>query len=294
MNDTINHHHTPVLLEPVLELLKPQAGESYLDLTAGYGGHARAVIALTQAPNMAVLVDRDDTAQKVLEAEFGKTAKIMHQDFNSAASELHQADQKFDLILMDLGISSPQIDEAGRGFSFRHEAPLDMRMDRRQKLTAAVLVNTESVEELTRIIKDYGEEPKARQIAEAIVKERPIATTTELANIVSECVRTRSKIHPATRTFQAIRIAVNDELSQLSNTLELLPDLLEAGGRVAIISFHSLEDRTVKRWLNEQRELGYEAQLKVLTKKPIDGQTESVNNPRARSAKLRGAVKINT
>ncbi len=295
MSNTTNHHHTPVLLEPTLELLDPQAGESYLDLTAGYGGHARAVIARTQAPDQAVLIDRDDTAIKVLTDEFSaKGAEIHHQDFASAVSKFHSEGRTFDLVLMDLGVSSPQIDNGERGFSFNKQAPLDMRMDRQQILTAANIVNEASLEELAQIIKDYGEEPRAKRIAEAIVKARPIATTTDLATVVSECVRTRGKIHPATRTFQALRIAVNDELKQLSKTLDLLPALLKTDGRVAIISFHSLEDRLVKRWLKNHQANGYEAELDVITKKPVDGQTESVNNPRARSAKLRGAVKINT
>ncbi len=170
-----------------------------------------------------------------------------------------------------------------------------MRMDSRQETTAATLVNTATEEEITRLLMEYGEEPhgQARRIAEAIVSARPITTTQQLAECVAAAYRGRKKkIHPATRTFQAIRIAVNEELAQIERTLPVLPSLLAPGGRVAIISFHSLEDRLVKRFFKAQAQAGYEAELQPLTKKPLSGATEDVHNPRARSAKLRAAVKI--
>ncbi|HKX24074.1 MAG TPA: 16S rRNA (cytosine(1402)-N(4))-methyltransferase RsmH, partial [Candidatus Saccharimonadales bacterium] len=168
----------------------------------------------------------------------------------------------------------------------------DMRMDRSQPKTAADLINDASEEYLASIIRDYGEEPKARAVAREIMQARPFNTTEELAEVVKKAYRGHwTRVHPATRTFQAIRIALNDELGQIERTLPILPKLLRPGGRVGIISFHSLEDRLVKRFFKEQAESGYEAELHLLTKHPISGATEDVHNPRARSAKLRAAVK---
>ncbi|GHU08831.1 ribosomal RNA small subunit methyltransferase H [Alphaproteobacteria bacterium] len=287
--------HIPVLLDDVLATLAPRAGESYLDLTAGYGGHAGAIIAKTQAPERAVLVDRDDNAISGLRNQCGFTnSSLMHLDFLAAAEKFVDAGKHFDMILLDLGVSSPQLDRAERGFSFSNDAQLDMRMDTGQTRTAAEIVNYSSEKDLTDIIVRYGEESvkRARKIAHAIRLNRPINTTGELARIIKKVSPPGGKIHPATRTFQAIRIAVNDELGQLERTLPLLPGLLNPGGRLAIISFHSLEDRIVKNFLNEHAQAGYEADLCLATKKPIvAGATELVYNPRARSAKLRGAVK---
>lgn len=286
--------HVPVLLEATLELLDPKPGESYLDLTAGYGGHARAFLDRTGNEPSATLVDRDDFAISQL-AEFSeKGATLLHTDFVSAAKQLIEEGRRFNIVLIDLGVSSPQLDQSERGFSFRGSGPLDMRMDRRQGLTAEQLVNTSSADELARIIREYGEElpGTSKRIAKAIVEARPFETTAELAELIKQTIRgRRSKIHPATRIFQALRIAVNDELGQVAKVLPLLPQLLTEGGRVGVISFHSLEDRLVKRYFAEQTASGFEAELDVLTKKPIDGATSDVHNPRARSAKLRAAVK---
>lgn len=287
--------HIPVMLDSVLKYLAPQAGNSYLDLTAGYGGHASRILELTDAPEQAVLVDRDATATRELRARFSDRVTILHQDYLSATERLLQEGRRFDLILADLGVSSPHMDQASRGFSIAQDGPLDMRMDQDQELTAAVIVNGYSEERLATILTDYGEEPKARSIAHAIVAARPIRTTTELASIVARQWRGHSKIHPATRTFQAIRIAVNDELAQLETSLPKWINLLNAGGRICIISFQSLEDRLTKKLFQEHAGDNYDSDLRLLTKRPITpSHTEVVHNPRARSAKLRAAVKIKT
>ena len=287
--------HVPVLLDDVVRLLNPKDGESYLDLTAGYGGHAGAIVERTHNYRGMTLVDRDEFAQANLAAFVGKGAELIHADFVSAARQLIAIGKRFDMILIDLGVSSPQLDRAERGFSFSHSGPLDMRMDRRQALTAEQVVNTYSQGELERIIRDYGKERPniARRYAAAIIKARPLATTEDLASAILRAhVGRRQRTHPATRTFQAIRIFVNDELEQVRAIMPLLPELLSQGGRVGVISFHSLEDRIVKRYFAEQAENGYEAELRIITKHPVDGATKDVHNPRSRSAKLRVAVKI--
>jgi 16S rRNA (cytosine1402-N4)-methyltransferase len=196
------------------------------------------------------------------------------------------------MVLADLGVSSPHLNNGSRGFSFMTEAELDMRMDQRQKLSAANVINDYSEAELADILWRFGDEPKSRQIARLIVRNRPFHSTTELAEVVKKAWPGHSKVHPATRTFQAIRIVVNDELNLLQQALPLWISLLKPGGRLAVISFHSLEDRVVKRTLAEYAE-GYEAKIKLLTKKPVTASAqELVINPRARSAKLRVAVKI--
>lgn len=286
--------HHPVLLEAVLDVLKPQKGESYLDLTAGYGGHAGRVIAAIGNARLATLVDRDKNAIATLQTFAEAGARIIWQDYAGAAAALQKAGERFDMILLDLGVSSPQLDTAERGFSFMSEGPLDMRMDQSSGRTAAELVNTIPLDELIWILREYGEEPKAMRVAKAIVAARPLQTTAQLSHIVAGVYGGRGKTHPATRTFQALRIAVNDELGQLRQTLQMALDLLKPQGRIAVISFHSLEDRIVKRFFNEESRAGYEATLQLITKQPISGATHDVSNPRARSAKLRAAVKINT
>jgi 16S rRNA (cytosine1402-N4)-methyltransferase len=286
--------HVPVLLEVTLESLQPQIGESYLDLTAGYGGHANAFLEKTKNYGHSVLVDRDDYAIERLKSFSEKGVRLMHTDFVSAAKQLTQESKRFNIVLVDLGVSSPQLDEAQRGFSFTNSGPLDMRMDRRLGVSAETLVNNASAGELTRIITEYGEEPLglARSIVTAIIDARPLSTTEELASLIKQTHRGKwKKTHPATRTFQALRIAVNDELRLIEDLLPFLPDLLEPGGRVGIISFHSLEDRLVKRYFKEQFDAGLEAQLQPLTKKPMSGDIYDVHNPRARSSKFRAAVK---
>ncbi len=283
--------HEPVLLANTLEILAPKQGETYLDLTAGYGGHAKAVIDRVGAASLATLVDRDDMAIASLQPLAQMGARILHTDFYSAAKQLQEEGQQFDMILADLGVSSPQFDIAERGFSIRESGPLDMRMDRREATDAATLINELSVDDLAQIIKRYGEEPQAKRIAQAIADARPITTTEQLKAVINTTIFKHKALDATVRTFQALRIAVNRELELIEQTLQIIPDLLKPGGRVAIISFHSLEDRLVKRFFQEEANAGYEARLKVITKTPIAGNIHDVYNPRARSAKLRAAVK---
>jgi len=290
--------HIPVLLQPTLQYLAPRAGDSYLDLTAGYGGHAREVLAISQATDKAVLVDRDQNAIQVLQAEFAtQGCSIVHKDFLSASRELQTQGRQFDLILADLGVSSPHLNQADRGFAISLDGPLDMRMDQSSDLTAATIVNSYTADQLTDILRRYGEEPKSRQIARLIVDNRPkdrgYTTTTQLAQVVSRAWPGHSKVHPATRTFQALRIAVNDELRLVEASLPIWIDLLAPGGRLAVISFHSLEDRLVKQAFADVGGGGYDAQVRLLTKRPVVAeQNELDSNPRARSAKLRAVVKL--
>lgn len=288
--------HTPVMVQEVLACLRPEEGNSYLDLTAGYGGHAAAVIEKTKRPKKATLVDRDVDAVAYLKAGLSQTGcSVINNDFLSASRQLADQEEQFDMILADLGISSPHLEKEGRGFSFKRAEPLDMRMDKSQSLSAVQVVNEWPEAEVAKVLSLYGQEPKAKQIAKKIVINRPVRTTAELAEIAGSRWHGWSRIHPATRTFQAIRIAVNDELGQLEKSLPLWLQLLAPGGRLAIISFHSLEDKLVKRFLAEESQNRYDAQLQLLTKRPIlPSADEIVFNPRARSAKLRAAVKIKT
>lgn len=286
--------HVPVLLEDVLAQLQPQSGENYLDLTAGYGGHARAILNLTKNFSDSLLVDRDEFALGQLSDLSKKGVTLFHSDFLAAAKQLVRDGKKFSLILLDLGVSSPQLDFPERGFSFTNSGPLDMRMDQRSSTTARELVNTLRRDKIIRILMEYGEEPRgaACRYADAIITARPLETTEELAEVIKNAhVGKWKKTHPATRTFQAFRIATNDELHQVREAMPFIPTLLKKGGRVGVISFHSLEDRIVKRYFSDQKNAGFESELDILTKKPIAGETHDAHNPRARSAKLRVAVK---
>ena len=291
----MNEIHIPVLLSDVITLLSPKEGETYLDLTAGYGGHADKILEVTRNYNGAVLNDRDQNAIDFLEAKYQEEKpKLMHDDFYSTALQLVESEKKFDMILADFGVSSPQLDNAERGFSFAKEARLDMRMNGEQDLDAWIIVNKWSEGKLADIFERYAEESagRAKLLAREICMHRPINTTTELADLIRS-KSPYSHTHPATKIFQAIRIVVNDELGIIEKTLPLLPKLLNPGGRVAIISFHSLEDRLVKEFFKDESSKGFESTLKIITKKPIIAeQNEIVNNPRARSAKLRVAEKI--
>lgn len=295
-NQNKNKQHVPVLLDEVLRYLDPKAGESYLDLTAGYGGHAEAILERTGSLTTAALVDRDKQAVEALRDKFaGSAVNVLRQDFRTASQELVDQGRQFDLILADLGVSSPHLNEGQRGFAISLDGPLDMRMDQSQPLTAAEIVNSYSETALADLLRSYGEEPKSKRIAQLIVAGRPFSTTGQLAAVAAKAWPGHSRVHPATRTFQALRIAVNDELGLLEQSLPLWLQLLAPGGRIAIISFHSLEDRLVKQALQDAAGERYDAEMRLLTKRPVTaGPKERVSNPRARSAKLRAAVKIKT
>ena len=284
----MEEHHKPVLLSEVLQVLDPKPGESYLDLTAGYAGHANAILDVTQNYKNATLVDRDDYAVKILTEKYeSESVEILHTDFYSAALQILQCGKTYDLILADFGVSSPQLDQPDRGFSFSSDGPLDMRMDRSQGRNAADIVNGYSERELAELFERYGElsPGAARKVASLIVstrKRKRLENTRELAELIAREKRAQ--------VFQAIRIEVNQELSLIEKTLPLLPKLLNPGGRVAIITFHSLEDRLVKDYFAKVSHLGEESELRLINKKPIVAESlELVNNPRSRSAKLRAA-----
>lgn len=281
--------HTPVLLSEVLAGLDPKLSESYLDLTAGYGGHAKEILDVTQNYKDSVLIDRDEFAVEYLRQKFPDALEIKHTDFYSAVLQLFECGKTFDLILADFGVSSPQLDMEERGFSFKNDGPLDMRMDKRQSLTADDIINHYSERELAEIFVKYGEETpgRAKMLAREIVHSRPIKSTKVLADLIKSKSK-YSKTHPATKIFQAIRIVVNDELGEIEKTLPLLPKLLKKDGRLGIITFHSLEDRLVKDFYRDASSLGEESELEIINKKPIVAENpELVINPRARSAKLR-------
>lgn len=296
--------HQPVLLDETLAVLDPQPGDAYLDGTAGYGGHAAAVIDRLGPDARVVLVDRDHEAITALVEQFGDRVEVIHENYVDAARDLLEDGSLFDLILLDLGVSSPQFDAHERGFSFNSLESLDMRMDQSQSLTATNVVNGYSEKQLADIIYRFGEEPRSRSIARAICQHRPVQTPAELAAIIRRVVPKTGNTDAATRTFQAIRIEVNAELASLSEALPDLVALLTPGGRLAVISFHSLEDRIVKQFFDtESRDCicppkqpictcGHSASIAKLTPKAISGHID-VSNPRARSAKLRAAVKLN-
>ncbi|HMS23709.1 MAG TPA: 16S rRNA (cytosine(1402)-N(4))-methyltransferase RsmH [Candidatus Saccharibacteria bacterium] len=288
--------HTPVLLNEVLSYLNPSQGESFLDLTAGYGGHSGEVLKRTLSYEDTILVDRDQTAINYLNDKFSqKNAVIIKDDYLSASTRLYRDQKKFDMILADLGVSSEHFDNKERGFSFMEDAPLDMRMDQSADFTASDIVNNYKEAEIVKILKEYGDEKYAKRIANKIVKNRPINSTIELVKLIESAVPRAGyrKINPATKTFQALRIAVNDEIESLKKSLPIWVELLKPDGRLVVISFHSIEDRIVKRFLNIEGKSGFESRVKILTKKPVSASSqELVSNPRARSAKLRAAVKI--
>ena len=289
--------HNPVLLSETVAVLNPKVGESYLDLTAGYAGHASQILAITRNYKNSVLVDRDENSINFLKAKYqnGEAPEIIHDDFYSAAFSLITCGKKFDMILADFGVSSPQLDNKERGFSYIEDGPLDMRMDPSKGKTAADIVNHGGLSELIDIFTKYGELSPglSRKVALSIIKSRPLNTTMALAETVKTVLPRRGRIHPEARVFQAIRIAVNDELSIIEKTLPLLPDLLNPGGRVAIITFHSLEDRLVKNYFKDATSYGEESQLEIITKNPVVPESLELGiNPRARSAKLRAARRV--
>jgi 16S rRNA (cytosine1402-N4)-methyltransferase len=280
-----------VLPAEVIQLLEPRPGETWVDCTAGGGGHTR-LIAERVAPDGRVLaLDQDEAMLARARARLdGLPANLIHANFDQLPEVLANLGVgRVDGVLADLGFASDQVEDAGRGFSFRDDGPLDMRLDTSAGQTAADLVNTLSEKALADVFYEYGEERKSRWVAKRIVerrRERPFETTAELAELVRRCVPRSGSIDPATRVFQALRIAVNDELGALDRLLAALPKLLRPGGRAGIISFHSLEDRRVKHAFRD-RDV-----WQPVTKKPVEaGEAEVSRNPRARSAKLRVAVR---
>ncbi|HUL76077.1 MAG TPA: 16S rRNA (cytosine(1402)-N(4))-methyltransferase RsmH [Vicinamibacteria bacterium] len=283
--------HLPVLLEETLELVAVRPGGLWVDGTVGLGGHAAAVLRATAPDGRLLGLDRDGESLARARgrlAEFGERVRLEQADYREIPERLDG--EMASGILLDLGVSSAQLDEAERGFSFQAEGPLDMRMDRSRGQTAADLVNRLREKELADLLYTCGEEPASRRIARAIVfarERRPIATTTELADVVRRAAPRgrRPGLHPATRTFQALRIRVNRELDGLGPALERIASCLSPGGRMVVIAFHSLEDRAVKEAFRALSARGY----RVLTRKPVrPGETEVRRNPRARSARLRG------
>jgi len=307
--------HLSVMPDEVIRFLAPRPGGIYVDGTLGGAGHALRILDASSPDGMLIGFDRDDEALKAARERlypFGKRVRLVHGNFSDIADALAGLDiERIDGLFLDLGVSSHQLDSGERGFSFREDAPLDMRMDRSTGPTAADLVNTLSEKELARFIRDYGEERWAKRIAAFIVAARehsPIETTMGLVDIIKGAVPKgawEERLHPATRTFQGLRIAVNDELASLEKGLDLGVRLLNRGGRVVVISFHSLEDRIVK---NRFRSLahgctcpkdfprcvcGNTPLIKVLTGKPVvPGAAEVESNNRARSARLRAAEKL--
>ena len=295
--------HQPVLLEETISSLNLKSGEIVIDMTAGYGGHSAEILKIIGESGRLILVDRDNNAIRELRKKFGNYANVEYIHSNFADIDYGKIG-RVDKILMDLGVSSPQLDESDRGFSFNKDAKLDMRMDQSQNLTAKDIVNEYTEDNLANIIYRYGEEKRSRKIASEIVKHReetPITTTKQLADIVENCLPRGGKIHPATRTFQAIRIATNQELESIELALPDAIDSLKSRGRLTVISFHSLEDRIVKRFFRSlveaQKDLvtGREIEspnFRLINKKPLKGSLID-ENPRARSAKLRTIEKIN-
>jgi 16S rRNA (cytosine1402-N4)-methyltransferase len=296
--------HVPVLLEESLNFLNVRAGGVVVDATLGFGGHSLAIAKRLGAKGRLICFDRDEQAMElararlaVLAEELGAempTVEFVARPFSEIAEVVLPG--TLDGLLADFGVSSMQLDGAHRGFSFRADGPLDMRMDTRSGLTAEQVVNQADEEDLANLIYEFGEERRSRRIARAIVRARPITTTAELARVVSAVAPPikGEKIHPATRTFQALRIRVNDELGEIQSLLRSVTgsagSLLKPGGRVVLISFHSLEDRLVKDSFRESARLG---ELEILTKKPaVAKEQEALRNPRSRSAKLRAAEKV--
>ncbi len=301
--------HIPVLYQEVLAGLQVKPGGQYIDATLGAGGHAAGILSASAPDGRLLGIDADPAALAVARerlAEFGQRATLVRGNF-AALTEIatRHGFQPVDGILFDLGLSSLQLEAAGRGFSFQREGPLDMRFDPTLETTAAHLVNRLPEAELADILFRYGEERQGRRIARAIVRARPIRTTTQLAEVVKRATGRRRKIHPATKTFQALRMAVNDELPALETALSQALDLLAPDGRLLVIAFHSLEDRLVKIFFRrESRDCicppelpicmcQHRARLEILTKKPIRPSASEVRaNPRSRSARLRIARRL--
>jgi 16S rRNA (cytosine1402-N4)-methyltransferase len=294
--------HVPVLLQPAIEFLAVQRGGTYIDATLGLGGHSWEIASRLGSKGRLLAFDKDPVALERARARLTNPApelasdwpaiELVHGSFAEVAQ--HVAPASVNGLLADIGISSMQLQDAARGFSFQADGPLDMRMDPQSDLTAEQVVNRFDERELADAIYEFGEERRSRRIARAIVRARPISTTAQLAEIVSAAARPMNqaerRIHPATKTFQALRILVNRELDDLKDLLSEAPKILRAGGRLVVISFHSLEDRIVKDAIRDGAHGGV---YRVLTKKPLTADEEEIDrNPRSRSAKLRAAERL--
>ena len=294
--------HVPVLLKEAIDSLNVRRGGTYIDATVGLGGHSYEIAKRLGAPGHLIGLDKDPAALEVARRKLvvsrvvgetdWPTVTLLQRSFANLANDQRPA--TIDGLLADIGVSSLQLDDAARGFSFQAEGPLDMRMDPRSERTAEQVVNHLDERELADVIYEFGEERRSRRIARAIVRSRPIRSTAHLADVISAAARPMNseqrRIHPATRTFQALRIFVNRELDDLRALLDAAPRVLKPGGRVVVISFHSLEDRIVKDAFRDGAKQGY---FSLLTKKPLTAtEEESDRNPRARSAKLRVAEKV--
>jgi 16S rRNA (cytosine1402-N4)-methyltransferase len=306
--------HVPVLAEEVRQALAVQPGETVVDATFGSGGHAELLAADLRGKGKLIAIDRDPSARAYFDRFRRQTAvqgRFLRGEFSVVLEQLASNGVRADAVLFDLGVSSMQIDRPERGFSYAADAPLDMRMDPNADLSARELVNEESERELTRIFRDYGEERYARQIARAIGRrrrERPFERTGELVETIKSAIPAPARFgdgHPARRVFQAVRIAVNDELGSLEHALPAALELLRPGGRLAVISFHSLEDRIVKRFLRSEERgctcppdfpvcvCGHEPRLRALSRRAIRPSAQEIAaNPRAASARLRAATKV--
>lgn len=301
--------HLPVLYEEIIHALQPQPGGRYIDGTLGAGGHSAGLLEASAPTGEVLAFDLDPQAIEIARtrlARFGTRLHIVQASYVEMAEQARQLGwPAVDGILLDLGVSSMQLDTAKRGFSFLQDAPLDMRFSPTTPRSAADLVNSLPEDELADLFFRYGEERHARRIARAITRNRPIATTRQLANLVLETIGKHERIHPATRIFQALRIAVNGELEAVQSVLPVAIGLLRPGGRLAVISFHSLEDRIVKETFRRESAnclcpprqpvctCGHRARVRELTRKPIEARPEELQaNPRARSAKLRIIEKL--
>jgi 16S rRNA (cytosine1402-N4)-methyltransferase len=305
--------HIPVLADEVRELLAVKPGETVVDATFGAGGHASLLAADLRGSGRFIAIDRDPTVQPYFDrfkCAAGVPARLHRGEAADVLGQLAENDVRADAIVLDLGVSSMQLDRPERGFSYAVDAPLDMRMNPRDELSAREIVNEWSERDLAQIFKRYGEERYARQIARAIGRERrrrPIERTGELVEIIRAAIPAPARFgdgHPARRVFQALRIAVNDELGELEHALAAAFEMLRPGGRLAVISFHSLEDRIVKRFMRERERgcvcppdfpvcvCGHEPELRALNRRPIrPSARENAANPRAASARLRVAVR---
>jgi len=301
--------HIPVLLDETLQALAVGAGGRYIDGTAGAGGHASAILEMSAPGGQLLGFDADPSSIEVAHWNlrgFEGSFLLINQNFDTMETVARERGfYPVHGILLDLGLASMQLSETGRGFSLQHEAPLDMRFSPEQKTTAAEIVNTYTETEIADILWRYGEERFSRKIARRVVESRPLKTTTELASLVAKTIGRHEDIHPATRTFQALRIAVNDELKKLEGALDQATRLLGFGGRLVVISYHSLEDRIVKHFMQQESvdclcppdlpecRCGHAARLRILNKKVLTPSDEELKaNPRSRSARLRAAERI--